>query len=46
MTAENPKAMYACINYGEAVSPREIEKQSVCIDEDIGWVLNEVLKEV
>lgn len=46
MTAENPKAMYACINYGEAVSPREIEKQSVCIDGDIGWVLNEVLKEV
>lgn len=46
MTVENPKAMYACINYGEAVSPREIENRSVCIDGEIGEVLNEVLKEV
>ena len=35
MTAENPKATYACINYGEAVCPKEIEKQSICIDGDI-----------
>ena len=24
MTAENPKAVYACINYGEAVCPKEM----------------------
>ena len=40
MTAANPKASYACINYGEAVCPKEIEAQSVCIDGDIGTVLN------
>ena len=39
MTAENPKSIYACINYGEAYCPRQIEKQSICIDGDIGSVL-------
>lgn len=39
MTAENPQAMYACINYGEAVCPREIDRRSICIDSDIGNVL-------
>lgn len=42
MTAENPNATYACINYGEAVCPNEIEKQSICINEDIGNVINEM----
>ena len=44
MTAENPKAIYACINYGEAVCPKEIEAQSICIDGDIGKVLSCLLK--
>ncbi len=39
MTAENPKAAYICINYGEAVCPKEIEEQAICIDGDIGEVL-------
>ena len=39
MTAENKNAFYACINYGEAVCPPQIEKQSVCINADIGEVL-------
>lgn len=39
MTAQNPKAVYACVNYGEAVCPREISRRSICIDEDIGKVL-------
>ena len=39
MTAQNKAATYACINYGEAVCPTEIEGQSVCIDGDIGGVL-------
>ncbi len=39
MTYQNPKAVYACINYGEAVAPREIAEQSICIDGDIAAVL-------
>jgi NAD-dependent SIR2 family protein deacetylase len=39
MTMNNPKAVYACINYGEAVAPREIEKRSICINGDIGEVI-------
>lgn len=39
MTAENPKAAYVCINYGEAYCPEEIKKQAICIDDDIGAVL-------
>lgn len=39
MTAQNKAAAYACINYGEAVCPKEIERQSICIDGDIGNVL-------
>ena len=42
MTAKNPKAVYACVNYGEAVCPKEIEAQSVCIDGDIGCVLQQI----
>ena len=39
MTAKNPDATYACINQGQAVCPREIERQSVCINADIEQVL-------
>ena len=41
MTAQNPDATYACVNYGEAVCPKEIMNQSICIDGDIGEVLRE-----
>jgi len=44
MTAKNSESVYACINYGEAVCPQEIKKQSVCIDKDIGLVLQDFLK--
>ncbi len=40
---ENERAVYACINYGEAFCPKAIEDRSICIDKDIGEVL-EVLK--
>ncbi len=40
LTMDNPKAIYACINYGEAVAPREIQHQSICINEDIGKILS------
>lgn len=39
LTHRNPQATYVCINYGEAFCPPQIEKQSVCIDGDIGEVL-------
>ena len=39
MTAQNPRAVYACINQGQAECPREIERQSICVDGDIGAVL-------
>lgn len=43
MTEENPRAIYACINYGEAACPHEIKKQSICIDGDIGEILKNLL---
>lgn len=42
MTAQNPKAVYACINYGEAYVPKEIVKRSICINADIGEVLKQL----
>ena len=42
MTAKNPEATYACVNYGEAVCPEDIRKQSICIDGDIGQVIEEL----
>ncbi len=39
MTAQNRHAVYACINYGEAITPKEIKEQSICINKDIGAVL-------
>ena len=35
MTAKNANAAYACINYGEAACPDEIEDQAICINGDI-----------
>ena len=40
MTAKNPKAVYACINQGQAYCPEEIQKQSICIDGDIGAAIH------
>ena len=39
MTAKNPNAIYACINQGQAVCPQEIERQAICMDADIGQIL-------
>ena len=39
MTAENPKATYACLNLGEAFCPDEISRQSICMDCDVGRVM-------
>ena len=43
MTMGNKKAVYACVNYGEAMCPKEIENRSICIEEDIGAVLLEMI---
>lgn len=42
MTARNPKTSYVCINYQEAYAPREIWDATLCIENDIGEVLNDV----
>ncbi len=44
MTARNPNAVYACINYGEAVCPADIAGRSICIDADIAAVITELLR--
>ena len=43
MTFKNPNAIYACINAGEANCPKEIQRQSICMDADICEVINMVL---
>ncbi|MBE6354305.1 Sir2 silent information regulator family NAD-dependent deacetylase [Treponema sp.] len=43
MTYSNPKAKYICINKGEAVVPKEIENQSICVNNDIWTVLMELV---
>lgn len=42
MTAQNKRAAYACINAGEAICPKEIGKQAICIDSDISAVLEDL----
>lgn len=39
MMLANNKATYACLNYNEANCPEEIAVQSLCIDDDIGRIL-------
>ena len=39
MTYANPKAVYACLNFGEAYVPDEIRERSICINGDIREVL-------
>ena len=43
MTNDNPKAVYACLNYNEAYCPEQIEKQSICIDGDSAEVIDQLL---
>lgn len=39
MTTQNPKAIYACLNLKDATAPCEIAERSICIQGDIGEVL-------
>ena len=43
MTNDNPKAVYACLNFNEAYCPVQIEKQSICIDGDCAEVIEQIL---
>ncbi len=40
LTAQNKKATYACINYGEAFCPEQIAGQAICLNDDIGTILS------
>lgn len=42
MTVKNRKAIYACVNFGEAFVPGEIADRSICINKDVGEVLEQV----
>ena len=42
MTMANEKAVYACLNYGEAFAPEEIRDRSICINGDIREILMEL----
>ena len=41
-TLENPQAIYACINYGEAFCPEEIRDRSICINGDITKIISDL----
>lgn len=43
-TAKNPKATYACVNRGEAFAPQEIGNRALCIDQDIGRVIKDLIQ--
>lgn len=43
MTAKNPNAVYAFINFNEAFCPEELEKKSICIGGDIAEVLRDMI---
>lgn len=42
MAYEWEDAVYACLNYGEAFAPDEIKRKSICINGDIGAILNQL----
>ena len=43
LTKRTPQAVYACINYGEAYCPKEIEDRSIVINADCGKVIDALL---
>ena len=43
MTAKNPNAVYACVNQGEALGPKEIAAQSIYMNCDIAQALEALL---
>ena len=43
MTNDNKNVIYACLNYNEAVCPKQIENRSIVIDGDSGAVIKQLL---
>ena len=43
MTNDNKNAVYACLNYNEAVCPKQIEDRSIVIGGDSGAVIKQLL---
>ncbi len=41
-TAKNPRAVYACVNFGEAFCPDDIRERAVLIDGDIADVVEKI----
>ena len=42
LTVQNKRATYACINHGEAFCPEQLQKQAICLNDDIGNVLSAI----
>lgn len=42
MTAKNPNAVYACVNFNEAFCPDELKEKSICINGDIAEVFRDI----
>lgn len=40
MTAQNPKAVYACVNLGKAFCPEALRGRSLCLNTDLGETLS------
>lgn len=45
-TLDNPNAVYACVNLGQAYAPAEIAARSICVDADIGGVLTALRRKI
>lgn len=43
LTSQNKNASYICVNLGESYCPDEIVDQSVCVNADIGKVINDLV---
>lgn len=43
MTAENPEAIYACINYDEIACPDEIKEQTISLTGDAGDIIYDLI---
>lgn len=41
-TYANPKALYVCLNKGQAAAPKEIADQSICVDDDIAQIIRDL----
>lgn len=42
MTMRNPNATYVCINQQNILCPKEIQSQSICMQEDIYKVIQDL----